>query len=72
MARRGDAKSIPEDEQEVNVMSAKQQIFCDVNNCRFNCEGKNCTLDSIQVGCCCHDEATRQGDSMCCSFREQV
>ena len=47
-------------------------IGCAVCDCMYNCEGKNCTLDSIQVGCCCHDEATRQEDSMCCSFREQV
>ena len=53
-------------------MKANQQIYCDVDNCRFNCESNHCSLDSIQIGCCCSDTATRQEDSMCCSFRERV
>lgn len=58
--------------EEVKVMNDHQQIYCDVNNCRFNSDGRFCDLDSIQVGCCCESEATRQEDSMCCSFREQL
>ena len=53
-------------------MNANQQIYCDVNNCRFNREGKACSLESIQVGTCCHDKAKCQEDSMCCSFRQRV
>ncbi len=54
------------------MMNANQQIYCDVNNCRFNCEGKACTLESIQVGNCGAKEAKSREDSMCCSFRQQA
>jgi len=53
-------------------MNANQHIYCDVNSCRFNCEGKACSLDSIQVGTCGHTKAKNQEDSMCCSFRPQA
>lgn len=53
-------------------MAVNPHIYCDVNNCRFNHEGKACTLDTIQVGTRCHDKAKCQEDSMCCSFRQQA
>ncbi len=53
-------------------MNANQHIYCDVNNCRFNREGKACSLESIQVGTCGHAKAKNQEDSMCCSFRPEA
>ena len=31
-------------------------IGCEVSECVFNSEGKNCTLDRIVVGCGCNEE----------------
>ena len=31
-------------------------ICCEVSECVFNSEGKNCTLDRIVVGCGCNEE----------------
>ena len=33
-----------------------QSIGCEVSECMFNCEGKNCTLDKIVVGNTCDCE----------------
>lgn len=43
-----------------------EKIGCDVRNCRYNAEGKNCTLDHIHVGCACGETCT------CCdSYQEK-
>ena len=34
-----------------------QSIGCEVSECMFNCEGKNCTLDKIVVGNTCDCDA---------------
>lgn len=34
-------------------MHKNQNIKCDVTNCKHNCQGKNCELDSIKVTCGC-------------------
>ncbi len=36
-------------------------IACDVDMCKYNHDGCNCTLDKIQVGCTCEGE-----DCTCC------
>lgn len=34
-------------------------IGCEVSDCMFNCEGKNCTLDRIMVGNTCDCSADK-------------
>ncbi|MGN1234903.1 MAG: DUF1540 domain-containing protein [Christensenellaceae bacterium] len=35
-------------------------IGCNVNGCKYNADGMNCTLSSIHVGqCCTQDHCTR-------------
>lgn len=34
-----------------------QSIGCEVSECMFNCDGKNCTLDKIVVGNTCDCDA---------------
>lgn len=34
-------------------------IGCEVSDCKFNCEGKNCTLDRIMVGNTCECDAEK-------------
>ena len=41
-------------------------IGCNVNDCKFNVEGKNCSLSHIHIGSCCSQE--RQ---TCCDSFEQ-
>ena len=46
--------------QEVIIMKKiNQAIGCEVSDCMFNCEGKNCTLDKIVVGNTCDCEADK-------------
>ena len=34
-----------------------KSIGCEVSDCMFNCDGKNCTLDKITVGNDCNCDA---------------
>ncbi|MGN0819268.1 MAG: DUF1540 domain-containing protein [Christensenellaceae bacterium] len=36
-------------------MDINNSICCDVNACRHNKDGRNCSLERIKVGCGCHD-----------------
>ena len=46
-------------------MFKNNSIKCDVSKCIHNCEGSNCCLDQIKVGCgdnsctCCEDYMER-------------
>ncbi|HIU61593.1 MAG TPA: DUF1540 domain-containing protein [Candidatus Coproplasma excrementigallinarum] len=31
--------------------SVNSGVACDVRNCKYNSQGKNCTLNKIQIGC---------------------
>jgi len=33
-------------------------VGCEVNDCKFNIAGTNCSLDKIHVGCSCGDKCT--------------
>ena len=41
-------------------------IGCNVSDCKFNVEGKNCSLSHIHVGCGCSQE-----QQTCCDSFEQ-
>ena len=36
-----------------------QAIGCEVSDCMYNCDGKNCTLDRITVGNTCDCDAEK-------------
>lgn len=36
-----------------------QAIGCEVSDCMYNCDGKNCTLDRIMVGNTCDCDAEK-------------
>ena len=44
---------------EVIIMKINQSIGCEVSDCMFNCDGKNCTLDKIVVGNTCDCDAEK-------------
>ncbi len=57
-----------EGEKEVrNMQNINTCIGCDVNDCKFNVEGKNCSLSHIHVGCGCNSEQ----DTCCDSFEKK-
>lgn len=43
-------------------------IGCDVNSCKFNVEGRNCSLSHIHVGCSCNEKSC----TCCDSFQEKI
>ncbi len=43
-------------------MNRNYSIRCDVDKCRHNTDGCNCSLDSIKVCCGCGDNCTCCGD----------
>lgn len=46
--------------QEVVIMNKiNQAIGCEVSDCMYNCDGKNCTLDRITVGNTCDCDAEK-------------
>ena len=47
-------------------MYKKSNIKCDVRNCKHNCQGENCELQSITVTCGC------QGSCTCCGDFQEV
>ena len=44
-------------------------IGCEVSDCMFNCEGKNCTLDHIVVGSTCACDA--ESCTCCENYRKR-
>lgn len=43
-------------------------IACDVDTCKYNHSGCNCTLDHIKVGCACNSDVC----TCCESYSEKV
>ncbi len=46
-----------------------RSIGCEVSDCMFNCDGKNCTLDHIMVGNNCDCDA--ESCTCCESFKSR-
>ena len=48
-------------------MNINSSIGCEVSACKYNCDGKNCTLDDIRVGnnCNCEDGACTCCENYC-------
>ena len=49
------------------MASVNENIHCDVCNCAYNCEGKNCTLNQVKIttdcsDCTCCDSYSYKGD----------